>query len=518
MHCADARAGCVTPRSIAGPGFINVTLSRPWLAERVGGLLRHGAAPWAPPVPGGRRTAVVDFSSPNIAKEMHVGHLRSTILGDTLSRCLEFAGARVLRLNHVGDWGTQFGMLIEHLNDQPGGAAGASIGDLQAFYKASKKRFDEDAAFKARAQAAVVRLQAGAPEARAAWARICDVSRAEFDAIYAALGVRLTERGESFYNDLIPARLEELAAKGISTVSDGAQCVFTPGSSTPLIVRKSDGGFNYASTDLAALWHRVNVERADWIIYVTDAGQGSHFAQVFEACRAAGWLPPAGETAPGAVRVDHVGFGLVMGDDGKRFRTRSSETVRLADLLDEAKARCLAQMRERGGREDASEAELETAAAAMGYGAVKYADLNQNRATNYTFSFDRMLDLKGNTAVYLLYAHARINSIVRKSGLDPAAVAAGGPLALGAPEEVALALALARFPEAVEAVLVELMPNRLTDYLYDLSAKFNEFYAVCTVLGSPEQASRLQLCEATALVMRQCFELLGIEYAPLMRL
>ncbi len=485
---------------------------------------------------------MVDFSSPNIAKEMHVGHLRSTILGDTLARCLEFSGASVLRLNHVGDWGTQFGMLIEHLADQPGGAAGAGIGDLQAFYKASKARFDADAEFKARAQAAVVRLQAGAPEARAAWARICDVSRAEFQQLYERLGVRLTERGESYYNDLIPARLEELAAKGVSTLSDGAQCVFTPGASVPLIVRKSDGGFNYASTDLAALWHRVHVERADWLIYVTDAGQSGHFSQVFAAARAAGWVPE-----DGSVRVDHVGFGLVMGDDGKRFRTRSSDTVRLADLLDEAKTRCMAQLKvrmwqrtshalacllqhaacsrtrvpaaqERGGREAL---ELEAAAAAMGYGAVKYADLGQNRNTNYTFSFDRMLDLKGNTAVYLLYAHARINSIVRKAGEAPGGgggAAAAGPMTLAAPEEVALGLAIARFPEAVEAVLVELMPNRLTDYLYELSAKFNEFYGACTVLGSEQQASRLALCEATARVMRQCFQLLGIDYAPLMRL
>jgi arginyl-tRNA synthetase len=506
------------PRSIAGPGFINVTLSRPWLAQRLSALLRDGAASWAPPVPGGRSRAVVDFSSPNIAKEMHVGHLRSTILGDTLARCLEFAGADVLRLNHVGDWGTQFGMLIEHLADQPGGAEGASIGDLQAFYKASKKRFDEDAAFKARAQAAVVRLQAGAPDARAAWGRICDVSRAEFETLYERLGVTLTERGESYYNDIIPARLEELSRLGVSTLSEGAECVFTPGVKTPLIVRKSDGGFNYASTDLAALWQRINVERAEWVIYVTDAGQGSHFAQVFDAARAAGWL-----AADGRVRVDHVGFGLVMGDDGKRFRTRSSETVRLADLLDEARARCLAQMRERGGREDdapRSEDELEAAAAAMGYGAVKYADLNQNRITNYTFSFDRMLDLKGNTAVYLLYAHARINSIVRKAGLQPEALAAASAahIALVAPEEAALALAIARFPEAVDAVLNELMPNRLTDYLYELSAKYNEFYGACTVVGSEEQASRLALCAATATVMRQCFELLGINYAPLMRI
>ena len=496
-------------RSIAGPGFINISLSKPYVADRLVSLLRHGAQQWAPRVPGGGKRCIVDFSSPNIAKEMHVGHLRSTILGETISCCLEYAGATVLRLNHVGDWGTQFGMLIEHLNDQPGGTAGASIGDLQAFYKASKKRFDEDAEFKARAQAAVVRLQAGDGPERDAWRRICDVSRQEFDAIYKRLDVKdLVERGESFYNDLIPARLEALAERGVSTVSEGAQCVFTPGNKTPLIVRKSDGGFNYASTDIAAIWHRINVEKADWIIYVTDAGQGGHFVQIFDTAKTMGWIHDG-------VRVDHVGFGLVLGDDGKRFRTRSSEVVRLADLLDEAVTRCAAQLKERNP--EWPEAEIQAAAEAMGYGAVKYADLNQNRNTNYTFSFDRMLSLQGNTAVYLLYAHARICSIVRKSGVDATLL---GPEAkdieLGTPEEAALALTIARLPEAVEAVLEELMPNRLTDYLYDLSTKFNDFYTQCPVIGSDQQASRLQLCEATAVAMRQCFTLLGIR--PLMRL
>jgi len=499
----------IAATSVAGPGFINVTLSRPFLATHLAGLLAHGTRSVAPALAGDpARPVVVDYSSPNIAKEMHVGHLRSTILGETLCRTLEFCGAKVLRLNHVGDWGTQFGMLVTHLADQPGGAESASIGDLMAFYKAAKLRFDADGDFKARAQAAVVRLQAGAPEELAAWRRICAVSRTEFDELYRRLGVSLVERGESFYNELIPERLQELAALGVSSVSEGAQCVFSDGSSTPLIVRKSDGGFNYASTDLAALWHRVRVEQSQWIIYVTDAGQGTHFAAVFDAARRAGWVDSF-------VRLDHVGFGLVLGDDGKRFRTRSTEIVRLADLLDEAVARCAAVLRERNP--DMGDDELAVAAQAMGYGAVKYADLHQNRSTNYTFSFDKMLSLQGNTAVYLLYAHARICSIIRKAGLEPGAVQLRqGGLALHAKEEVALALAIARFPEAVEAVVSDLMPNRLTDYLYDLSARFNEFYGACTVLGSEEEASRLQLCEATAQVMRTCFQLLGIQ--PLMRL
>jgi len=525
---ARARSTDRPLRSIAGPGFINVTLSRPALADRLVSLLRDGAGAWAPPPPPGVSRAIVDYSSPNVAKEMHVGHLRSTILGETLALCLEYTGVSVLRLNHVGDWGTQFGMLIEHLADQPAAhGQQAAIADLQALYKASKARFDAEPDFKARAQAAVVRLQAGGEAELAAWRRICAVSRAEFEALYARLGVEgLVERGESYYNGMVAARLAELAEKGVSSVSDGATVFFAPGAAEgapPLIVRKSDGGYGYGSSDLAALWHRLTVERADWLLYVTDVGQASHFAAVFAAGRAAGWLPGDPAAPP---RADHVSFGLVLGEDGKRFRTRSSETVRLAELLDEAESRCAAALRSRapgGGGEAWSEAELAAAARAMGVGAVKYADLSSNRTSNYAFSFDRMLDLKGNTAVYLLYAHARICSIVRKAGLQPGSGEAAAALRAqaarveaAAPEEAALLLALCRFPEAVEAVLAELMPNRLTDYLYDLSAKFNEFYAACTVLGSEQQASRLQLCEATALVMRQCFRMLGI--TPLMRL
>ena len=485
-----------------------MTLARPALALRLSGLLRLGAASWAPPPPAGVRRAVVDYSSPNIAKEMHVGHLRSTILGEALANALAFCGVAVLRLNHVGDWGTQFGMLIEHLADQGGAAEGASVGDLQAFYKASKRRFDEDADFKARAQAAVVRLQAGGEEETQHWAALCEVSRTEFQRLYQRLGVDgLQERGESFYNALIPARLAELEAAGVSTLSDGAQCVFTPGCATPLIVKKSDGGFNYASTDLAALWQRVREERADWLVYVTDSGQATHFQQVFDAARAVGWLPPSAEALP---RVTHCGFGLVLGEDGKRFRTRSTETVRLADLLDEAKARSLAQLSQRAAASEGewSEAELEAAAEAMGVAAVRYADLNANRASNYTFSFDRMLDFRGNTAVYLLYAYARLRSILRKAG---EAGAGDAPPVLAAPEEAALALALCRFPEAVEAVVEELMPSRLTEYLYELSARFNEFYGACVVLGSEEQASRLALVRSTEAVMREAFRIVGIK-------
>ncbi|KAK3288796.1 hypothetical protein CYMTET_3733, partial [Cymbomonas tetramitiformis] len=327
----------ISETSIAGPGFINARVSSEWLSQELQGLLRNGSSSWAPPIPQDREKVIVDFSSPNIAKEMHVGHLRSTIIGDTICRLLEFSGAEVLRLNHVGDWGTQFGMLIEFLKEETGGSpenASKAVGDLQAFYKKAKAKFDEDEDFKLRAQKAVVQLQGGDPESLALWQGICDVSRREFDSLYKRLGVELEERGESYYNPLIPEVLAELKANKVSILSDGAMCVFPKGKdgeidtdSTPLIVQKSDGGFNYASTDLTAIKQRLFTEDADWIIYVTDVGQQSHFKMVFETAERAGWLAADARAGRGAPRIDHVGFGLVLGDDGKRFRTRSGEVV-----------------------------------------------------------------------------------------------------------------------------------------------------------------------------------------------
>eukprot|EP00899_Mesostigma_viride_P012555 jgi/Mesvir1/212/Mv13556-RA.1 len=411
----------ISATSVAGPGFINATISREWIARHISDMLRNGMGRWRPALPPGR--AVVDFSSPNIAKEMHVGHLRSTIIGDTIARVLEYAGQDVLRVNHVGDWGTQFGMLIQYLSeDESSGDVLAegneenAAGTLQALYKASKKKFDDDPEFKKRAQMAVVKLQSGDESSLATWRRICELSRREFEQIYSRLGIKIQEKGESFYNPFIPDTLKELQSRGLTQVSEGALCVFLEGESVPLIVQKSDGGFNYASTDLTALRYRIAQERANRVIYVTDVGQKQHFSMVFEAAKLAGWLQ-----SDGAPRLDHVGFGLVLGDDGKRFRTRSTEVVRLVDLLDEAKQRCLTQLKERGNLEEGiTEEELEAAAAAMGYGAVKYADLRGNRLSNYTFNYDRMLDLKGNTAVYLLYAHVRIASIIRKYSGDVA--------------------------------------------------------------------------------------------------
>ncbi|XP_021741391.1 arginine--tRNA ligase, cytoplasmic-like isoform X1 [Chenopodium quinoa] len=494
--------------SVAGPGFVNIVLSKSWLAKSIQNMIAEGIETWAPKLPIKR--AVVDFSSPNIAKEMHVGHLRSTIIGDTLARMLEFSGVEVLRRNHVGDWGTQFGMLIEFLFEQFPQWENENelpIKDLEGFYKQSKKRFDDDPEFKERAQKAVVSLQGGDSKYREAWAKICEISRREFQKVYVRLGVQLEEKGESFYNPYIPKVLEILRSKGLVEPSEGAEVIFIEGKQIPLIVVKRDGGFNYASTDLTALWYRLNEEKAEWIIYVTDVGQREHFEMFFHAAKLAGWLPSGDNKYP---KVNHVGFGLVLGEDGKRFRTRSSEVVRLVDLLDEAKNRSKEALVERGKDKEWSEEQLLQTAEAVGYGAVKYADLKNNRLTNYTFNFDQMLNDKGNTAVYLLYAHARICSIIRKSGKDIEELKKNGQVVLDHSDERALGLHLLHFSEIVEEACTNLLPNVLCEYLYNVSEFFTKFYSNCQVVGSPEETSRLLLCEATAVVMRKCFKLLGI--------
>ncbi|KAJ0968415.1 hypothetical protein J5N97_025332 [Dioscorea zingiberensis] len=488
--------------SVAGPGFVNIGLSNKWIAQTIHNMLSNGIGTWAPLLPVSR--ALVDFSSPNIAKEMHVGHLRYARVHSAF--CF-------LPFNL---WLMMFGMLIQHLFENfPNweDVGEQAIGDLQEFYKASKKRFDEDDSFKKRAQQAVVRLQSGEEKYRVAWKRICEISRKEFDLVYKRLGVHLEVKGESFYNPYIPGVLEELSGKGMIQESKGARVIHIEGQQPPLIVVKSDGGFNYASTDLAALWYRLNVEKAEWIIYVTDVGQSLHFTMLFSAAKRAGWLPDSKIKA--FPKTNHVGFGLVLGSDGKRFRTRSSEVVRLVELLDEAKnrskAELLKRLEENGKLGEWTDEELEKTAEAVGYGAVKYADLKNNRLTNYTFSFDQMLNDKGNTAVYLLYAHARICSIIRKSGKDIEDLKRTGTIVLGHADERILSIHLIRFAEIVEEACTNLLPNVLCEYLYDLSDKFSGFYTSCQVVGTPEETSRLLLCEATAVVMRKCFYLLGIE-------
>ncbi|ACO68782.1 arginyl-tRNA synthetase [Micromonas commoda] len=495
--------------SVAGPGFVNVTFSASFLAAGVLDTVVNSTDEKIriPPqrnmsIP---KRAVVDYSSPNIAKasEMHVGHLRSTIIGETICRALESFGVETVRLNHVGDWGTQFGMLLTHLHDMQMGSDFA-ITDLQEFYKVAKLRFDKDDDFKARAQSAVVRLQAGDVQMRKLWEEICEISRRDFEEIYRVLDISIIERGESFYNEIIPLVLDELVKKGIAVEDQGALCIFGNLESTPLICRKSDGGFNYASTDLAALWQRTTQLEADQIIYVTDVGQSKHFEAIFDAANRAGWLDKKDNTK---IRLDHVGFGLVMGEDGKRFRTRSGGTVPLRSLLSEAQSRCLESLQTRSS--DLDDKELLEASHIMGIAAVKYADLHNNRSTNYVFSYDRMLDMKGNTAVYLLYTHARISTLLSRAE-DQDLTSPAHQMVFTDEKERALAVAILKLPDALRAVVQDLLPSRLCDYAYHLCVAYNEFYSTCKVIGSPEEKSRLILCRATVFSLRRALFVLGI--------
>ena len=512
---------CEAPQ-IAGPGFINLTLRPELLAAEVQARLgdpRLGVPSVEEGGDGGAGTPViVDFSSPNIAKEMHVGHLRSTIIGDSLARVLEFRGHPVLRLNHVGDWGTQFGMLITHLKQVAPQvletADAVDLGDLVAFYRQAKQRFDGDEAFQTTSREEVVKLQGGDPISRKAWQLLCDQSRREFQTIYDRLDIRLTERGESFYNPYLEAVVTGLDASGLLVVDEGARCVFLEGVSgkdgnpLPVIVQKTDGGFNYATTDLAAIRYRFGAapggDGARRVIYVTDSGQANHFAGVFQVARRAGWIPADG-------RLEHVPFGLVQGEDGKKLKTRSGDTVRLKDLLDEAversKADLCRRLQEEGRSED--EAFIEQVATTVGLAAVKYADLSQNRNTNYQFSFDRMLALQGNTAPYLLYAVVRIAGIARKGGDMRAAAAA---LHFSEPQEWALVRELLKLDAVIAEVEEELLPNRLCSYLFELSQVFNRFYDQVPVLKADAavRPSRLALCRLTADTLKLGLGLLGI--------
>jgi arginyl-tRNA synthetase len=512
---------CLEP-VIAGPGFINLTLRPERLAAEVGARLadpRLGVPVGANQGAGQGVSAgpvIVDFSSPNIAKEMHVGHLRSTIIGDCLARVLEFRGHSVLRLNHVGDWGTQFGMLITHLKQVAPEALehpdAVDLGDLVAFYRQAKARFDADEDFQATAREEVVKLQGGDPVSLKAWGLLCEQSRREFQQIYDHLDIRLVERGESFYNPYLQKVVDDLSAATLLVTDDGARCVFLEGMSgkdgkpLPLIVQKRDGGFNYASTDLAAIRYRFSQagDGASRVIYVTDAGQASHFAGVFQVARRAGWIPQG-------TSVEHVPFGLVQGDDGKKLKTRSGDTVRLKDLLDGAVQRAEADLRLRLAEEGRTEdgAFIQHVAHTVGLAAVKYADLSTNRITNYQFSFDRMLALTGNTAPYLLYAVVRIAGIARKGGDLEAAAA---HLTFTEAQEWALVRELLKLDAVIAEVEEELLPNRLCSYLFELSQVFNRFYDQVPVLKAeePARSSRLALCRLTTGTLKLGLGLLGI--------
>lgn len=496
---------------IAGPGFVNIRINPAHLSKAVQNMLRDPLL--GVPEPKNKKRVIIDFSSPNTAKEMHVGHLRSTIIGDCLARTFEFLHYDVLRLNHIGDWGTAFGMLITHMKEKApkvlSGEEDTNLTHLVQWYKESKKQFDEDLAFKKASQLEVVALQSGDKDTLKAWEIICDISRKAYQEIYDLLGVTLIERGESFYNPMLPETVKNLESKGLVTLSGGAKCLFMEGFTNregeplPLMIQKSDGGYNYDTTDMAAIIHRIKEEKGERLIYVTDAGQATHFEMIFKAAEMAGYLDRE------KVQVDHVPFGLVLGADGKKFKTRSGDTERLIDLLTKAIDHAENILKERSPTME--ENERKTLAKALGIGAIKYADLSCHRTGDYVFSYDRMLKFEGNTAAFLMYCYVRVEGIKRKIKTDLSTIEKSTEISLSHPSEIALGMHLCQFGETINLVIRDLLPNRLTDYLYGLAEKFNAFYRDCSVEGSPEQNSRLLLCEACARTMHTGLHLLGVE-------
>ncbi len=510
-------AGICDKVEIAGPGFINLTFAPGWLAREVESTLgdaRLGVAPAPAP-----ETVVVDYSAPNVAKEMHVGHLPSTIIGDALVRVHELLGHRVIRQNHLGDWGTPFGMLIEHLIDLGQDQADVlSISDLDAFYRQAREKFDGDPPFADRSRQRVVALQAGDARTLALWKRLVDESKRYFGAVYARLGVTLRDedvRGESFFNPKLGEVVAELEKLGLARESEGAICVFPPGFTAkdgqplPLIVRKQDGGYGYATTDLAAIRYRAGTLGATRLLYVVGSPQQQHLAMVFAVAKQAGWLrPPA--------RAEHVAFGSVLGPDKKMFKTRAGGTVKLKDLLDEAVQRAAAVIAEKNAELDP--ATRDDVAQKVGIGAVKYAGLSIDRIKDYVFDWDRMLAFEGNTAPYLQYAHARIRSIFKRADFASSGGqgrAAGPPeVVLAEPAERALALELLAFGAVPHAVAESLQPHRMCTYLFDLASRFTTFYEQCPVLRAEDVAtrrSRLLLCDLTARTLARGLDLLGID-------
>jgi arginyl-tRNA synthetase len=505
------------PLEIAGPGFINIRIRSEWLAQRL--TEAEGDPKLGVATPETPQTVVVDYSAPNLAKEMHVGHLRSTIIGDALARVLDFIGHKVIRQNHVGDWGTQFGMLIAYLNDlfasdTEGSGAEAELADLEEFYRKSKQKFDADEEFANTARQQVVSLQSGDPDTLKAWRGFREVSLSHCGSVYARLGVLLTEAdvyGESEYNDDLSNVIDDLRTAGKLEESQGAQCVFLDefrgkgedDTDVPLIVQKSDGGYLYATTDLAGIRYRQNQLGANRVLYVTDSRQGGHFAQVFGVARLAGF-------AKDELQLQHVPFGMMLGDDHRPFKTRTGGTIKLTDLLTEAEQRAFELVTEKNP--DVDEASRREIAQIVGIGAVKYADLSQNRSSDYVFSWDKMLSMDGNTAPYMQYAYARVKSIFRKAGLDESQ--AVGKIVLTEPAEINLAVKIAQLPETVQNVSVECLPNLLCSYLFDLAGAYMTFYEACPVLKADDptaRTSRLMLCLLTAKTIKTGLSMLGID-------
>jgi arginyl-tRNA synthetase len=508
-------AGMIVDAEIAGPGFINLTLDPGYLGSLVAAVAADEHLGVTRVDGADAETVVVDYSAPNVAKEMHVGHLRSTVIGDCLVRVLEAVGQRVQRENHIGDWGTPFGMLIEHLTDlgEDAAAEELGVGDLDGFYKAARRKFDESPEFAERARHRVVMLQGGDAETLRLWRRLVAESANYFDAVYQRLGVRLEPGdivGESAYNDLLPVVVDRLDDAGLLVTSDGAEVVFPPGFTNrdgdplPLIIRKGDGGYNYASTDLACVIDRVERLGAQRIVYVVGAPQAQHLQMVFAVATQAGWLPAE-------VSAEHVAFGNVLGPDRKMLKSRAGDAVKLSALLDEAVERATAAVSEKNPELDPETRAI--VARSVGIGAVKYSDLSNDRVKDYVFDWDRMLSFDGNTSPYLQYAHARICSIFRRAGIERSSVRGRVP-ALDTPAERTLALTLVGFDTAVADTAERSTPHRLCGYLYDLASAFTTFYEQCPVLkadGETQREDRLALCDATASVLERGLGLLGID-------
>lgn len=499
--------GAFTSAEVAGPGFVNLRLSPEFLAQQLSGSLNieKTATP---------NTVVIDYSSPNLAKEMHVGHLRSSIIGDSIARVLEFLGHKVIRQNHVGDWGTQFGMLVAYLVEQQKDNAEFKLADLEQFYRNAKIRFDEDAAFADLAREYVVKLQSGDEAVLALWRQFVEISLQHAEEVYAKLGLKLQRAdvaGESSYNADLHNVINELEAKGLAVDSDGAKVVFLDefknkeGEPAAFIVQKQGGGFLYATTDLACLRYRVNVLKADRLLYVVDTRQDLHFKQLFATSRKAGWLPEN-------VSAEFIGFGTMMGKDGKPFKTRSGDTVKLVDLLDEAVERATKLVKDKNP--ELSDLDAVKIGETVGIGAVKYADLSKNRTSDYVFDWDNMLSFEGNTAPYLQYAYTRVQSVFKKAG-DWNVQAA---LKLEQPLEQQLAVELLKFEDVLQSVAETSFPHYLANYLYQLATLFSRFYEACPILKAEGDVrdSRLKLAQLTGETLKMGLDLLGIDVSDVM--
>ncbi|TDP32093.1 arginyl-tRNA synthetase [Idiomarina aquatica] len=494
---------------IAGPGFINFTIAQDQLKQQLEAMMtsdRLGVEPAQD-----KRTIVIDYSSPNLAKEMHVGHLRSAIIGDAVSRVSEFLGHTVIRQNHVGDWGTQFGMLLAYMEALDNQEAEYELSNLETFYKAAKQRFDESPEFAERARELVVKLQSGDEYCLKLWNQFIDVSLSHCQEVYDRLGVKLTRAdvmAESAYNDRLPGVIEHLKEKNLLVEDQGAQCVFLDefkgkeGDPLPIIVQKKGGGYLYATTDLAAIQYRQQELGGDYLMYFVDARQALHFEQIFTLARKAGFIE-------GDIRTQHYGFGTVMGKDGKPYKSRDGGVTKLADLLDEAERRALSLLQQKSS--DLTESQQQEIAKVVGISSVKYSDLSKNRTSDYIFDWDLMLTFEGNTAPYLLYAFTRVNSIFSRlgeTGFDQTA-----DFILDDPREVALANQLVRFNEVVHQVYDKAMPHFLCGYLFELAGRFSSFYEACPILNQDNEAlrnSRLKLARLTANTLSEGLDLLGI--------